>query len=699
MENDWSAADAAHSVGQYAPQWGEDLALRTYSSRLLGGAKELVLHGGGNTSVKGSWINILGETISAIYVKASGWNLATIQPEGHSALALTFLQRLQTLPEMTDAEMVRVLRANLLDPEAATPSIESLLHAFLPHKFIDHSHADAILTLSNQVGGEKLLSEALGDAVTVLPYIHPGFSLAKAVAEAFAKAPHSRGMVLMKHGLLTWGATAQESYTATVQLVNQAEAFITQRLIQPPPSLGTVTVAEAWARYGALAPLLRGALAVPTTEVDRPWRRFILRPLITPEILALLEMADAKTHLLSSPLTTDHLIRIKPLPLWLEAEACTPEGIQTAVAAYRQAYQDYWEQESRAAGLTAAQPRDLSPRLIMLPGIGVVCAGYNSVQANIAWDLALQTVTVKGTIARMGGQYAGVTASEQFAMESYGPQLAKLGTRSTPPLDHSVALVTGAAGAIGSGICRALLEQGCHVAMADLPGEGLNGLEAELRAVYGGRLLAVAMDVTDTQSVAAGLQAVVQAWGGLDLLILNAGLAHVSSLEEMQSEAFCRLQRVNVEGTLHLLSALARHFRQQGTGGDVVLISTKNVFAPGANFSAYSATKAAAHQLARIASLELATLDVRVNMVAPDGVFSEGKRPSGLWAEVGPDRMRARGLDAAGLESYYQNRNLLKARITATHVAKAVLFFATRQTPSTGITLPVDGGLPDATPR
>jgi NAD(P)-dependent dehydrogenase (short-subunit alcohol dehydrogenase family) len=244
-----------------------------------------------------------------------------------------------------------------------------------------------------------------------------------------------------------------------------------------------------------------------------------------------------------------------------------------------------------------------------------------------------------------------------------------------------------------------LLLQGCHVAATDLPGEALDGLVRELKAIHGDRVIGVPLDVTDQGSVTAGFDEVIRAWGGIDLVIVNAGLAHVASLVEMRLEAFQKLERVNIEGTLLLLAEAGRHFTLQGTGGDIVLVSSKNVFAPGAKFGAYSATKSAAHQLARIASLELAGIDVRVNMVSPDAVFSNDGRKSGLWAEVGPDRMAARGLDPAGLEEYYRSRNLLKARITAKHVAKAVLFFATRQTPTTGTTLPVDGGLPDATPR
>jgi NAD(P)-dependent dehydrogenase (short-subunit alcohol dehydrogenase family) len=267
------------------------------------------------------------------------------------------------------------------------------------------------------------------------------------------------------------------------------------------------------------------------------------------------------------------------------------------------------------------------------------------------------------------------------------------------PLRNKVALVTGAAGAIGYGICRGLLEKGCRVAASDLAGEKLDRLGAALRLTAPDRTIPVALDVTDQESVAAGFEAVVRTWGGIDIVVINAGIAMVAQLKETSLEAFRRLEKVNVEGTLLTLSATAHHFIRQGTGGDIVIVSTKNVPSPGAGFGAYSATKAACHQLGRIASLELAPHGVRVNMVAPDAVFGEGPFKSGLWEGIGPDRMRARGLDEKGLQEYYRDRNLLKARITERHVANAVLFFATRQTPTTGATIPVDGGLPDATPR
>ncbi len=267
------------------------------------------------------------------------------------------------------------------------------------------------------------------------------------------------------------------------------------------------------------------------------------------------------------------------------------------------------------------------------------------------------------------------------------------------PLEGKIALVTGAAGAIGYAVSRSLLENGCYLVVTDLPGRKLDGLLKDMEKISSTRVIAAAIDVTDKDSVAEGFKRAVLTWGGIDIVLHNAGAALVSTIKEMDLEAFRKLEKVNVEGTLLTISEASRVLIRQGLGGDIVIMSTKNVPSPSAGFGAYSATKAASHQLGRIASLELAPHDIRVNMVAPDAVFSEGKYKSALWEEVGAERMKARGLDEKGLHEYYRERNLLKAKVTGRHVANAVLFFVTRQTPTTGATIPVDGGLPDATPR
>jgi rhamnose utilization protein RhaD (predicted bifunctional aldolase and dehydrogenase)/NAD(P)-dependent dehydrogenase (short-subunit alcohol dehydrogenase family) len=702
MKSRWSDAEAAAFAARHAPEWSEDLALRAYSDRLIGAEKSLVLHGGGNTSVKSTYTNLFGEKIPAVYVKASGRDLSASEPEGHTALDLGSLRRLRALSALDDGAMAAELLARRFDARAGAPSIEALLHVFIAAKYVDHTHSDAVLALTNQSNGSTRALEALGGKLLYLDYARPGFPLARAVADALEGRPESEGIVLAKHGLLTWGGTARESYEKTIEIVTRAEDYIASKTARTVRVSGRTDPVAARERYLAVAPILRGALAVRTADPDRPYERFVLKPLITDDALGLVGSPEGKAVAVTPALTADHLIRTKPLPMWIDGPAFEDENklrgqIAYALAEYTRGYEAYLERHSArlAAGVTAF---DRHPRVILIPGIGAVCAGADVRDAGIARDIAAQTISVKTRIAAMG-TYEGLSEDHLFDMEYLPLQHAKLSKNDRPLLGRETALVTGAAGAIGAGICEGLLKEGCHVAASDLHGEPLAAIAAELRRTYGERVFAVPLDVTDADSVREGFRRVVQAWGGVDLVVSNAGIAHVSALADLDIEAYRRLERVNVEGTLNVISEAGRLFRRQGTGGDIVLVSSKNVFSPGAGFGAYSATKAAAHQLARIASLELAPFDVRVNMVSPDAVFSHGSRRSGLWAEIGPDRMKARGLDEKGLENYYRDRNLLKARVTAAHVARAVLFFATRQTPTTGATIPVDGGLPDATPR
>ena len=702
MESRWSEAEAAKFVAEYGAQWGEELALRTYSSRLIGSEKDVVLHGGGNTSVKGTYQNVWKEPIPAIYVKASGCDLATITPQEYAPLDLAYLRRLRTLPSLSDDLMANEFRTHVLNCHSPSPSIETLAHAFLLAKYVDHTHADSILALTNQVRGEEWVREALGKEIIVLPYVRPGFDLAKEAIDALEAFPEATGMVWMHHGLVTWGETARESYERTVELVVAAERYLARKATHPLSVQVSTPVETADARLEQVAPIVRGLLAQQTGDENRPCRRVILNALTSREILDLVDSSQGKYLALSPPLTSDHLIRTKSLPLWVDAPDFSDleklrGQISKAIDEYVAAYDAYFERHS--AGLTpGVSRRDPYPRVILMPGLGALCAGRNAWASGIARDITAHTLAVKAKVVAMG-EYEGLAECHLFNMEYHMLQHAKLTDNRELPLSRQVALITGAAGAIGSAIAETLLEAGCQVALTDLPGENLDSLARELETAYKEQVIGVPLDVTDPESVQRAFASVIRTWGGVDLVVANAGLAHVATLAEISVEAFRKIERVNVEGTLAVLAEAARHFKLQNTGGDVVMVSTKNVFAPGAGFGAYSATKAAAHQLARIASLELAPLGVRVNMVSPDAVFSHGSRRSGLWATVGPDRMRSRGLDEQGLEEYYRKRNLLKIKVTGEHVARAVMFFATRQTPTTGATIPVDGGLPDSTPR
>jgi len=701
MKNRWSDQDAEQFLAQYAERWGADLALRTYTTRLLGSEEALVLHGGGNTSVKGAYRNVFGHDTPALFMKASGFNLATIEPEGHTPLDLEYLKRLCAHPQLSDDVMAGEFLTHRLVPNAAAPSIETLSHAYIPAKYIDHTHADAILVLTNQPEGEELIREALGDGIGLVDYVKPGFHLTKRVIAAYEANPGCKALVWLQHGIMTWGETAREAYSAMIDLVTRAEEFAAKRASKPLVVVMPASLDEAEKRLATTAPIVRGLLAQPSGDPDRPYRRMIVLPLVNQEVLDFLGSDRGKELALTPTLTSDHLVRTKALPLWIDNPgyndpAKLREQISKGLEAYAADYQAY---VARNAALMPAgmKPFDSLPRVVLLPGVGALCAGKDARAARITHDITAQTLSAKARIAAMG-TYRGLTEDHLFEMEYFSLQHAKLQT-DEPPLGREVALVTGAAGAIGSAIAEGLLEQGCHVALTDLPGAPLDNLGAELKKHFGERVMTAPLDVTNPTSVEEGFDAVIRTWGGVDLVIVNAGLAMVAALEQMDFAAFQRVERVNIDGALLLLRQSARHFRAQATGGDIILISTKNVFMPGAKFGAYSASKAAAHQLARIASQEMAEMGVRVNMVAPDAVFSHGARRSGLWAEVGPDRMRARGLDEKGLETYYQSRNLLKAAVTAQHVSKAVLYFATRQTPTTGATIPVDGGLPDSTPR
>lgn len=700
MLSRWSDEDAQRFLDTYAGRAGEGLARRIYTSRLLGQESALVLHGGGNTSVKGTVTNALGEEVPAIFVKASGWDMATIEPDGYPAVDLEYLRRLRAVADLTDEAMINELRTHLFDHRAPTPSLETIVHAFLPHTFVDHTHADAILALTNQAGGMGHVRASLGDDVIVLDYVAPGFRLARAAADAIEAQPAARAMVWMLHGIVTWGETARESYETMIELVTRAEEYAKSMATRPLQLSVLTRVPEATGRVAVVAPILRGLLARRGGTDVAVRRPLVVRPLVTSEVLGFVDSLEGCVLSQSPPLTSDHLIRTRSLPLWIaEPKYDDPQALRAQLtAALRDYTEHYAGYVKRHAGADATSEQyDPLPRVVLMPGLGALCAGSDARAAAIARDITEHTLAVKQLVAAMGS-YQGLDEAECFKMEFREFQQAKV-RRSETPLDGHVALVTGAAGAIGAGICQALLENGCHVAVTDLAGERLDSLAADLGSTYGPRVIGVPLDVTDAESVAGAYAAVARTWGGVDLVVANAGLAHVASLAEMELETFRTLERVNVEGTLLVLAEAARQFRHQACGGDIVLVSTKNVFAPGARFGAYSATKAASHQLARIASLELAEIDVRVNMVSPDAVFSYGDRKSGLWAEVGPDRMKARGLSEAGLEEYYRNRNLLKTKVTAEHVASAVLFFATRQTPTTGATIPVDGGLPDATPR
>lgn len=685
---------------QYAAA-GRDVASRVYTSRLLGRDATLVLHGGGNTSVKTTQRDLLGREVEVLCVKGSGWDLVDIEPPGLPAVRLDALRELRTLDALSDEDMVNAVRGALLDSRAPNPSVEALLHAFLPHRFVDHTHANAILALTDQPDPEAHVRRALGDSVLVLPWIMPGFPLAKAVVDAFEQSPQCTGIVLAKHGLFTFGDTARESYERTVDLVQQADRYVRDQAGEVPAMLqgepAPLPVAEREAVLARALPILRGACAVPR---EHAWGADFGR--VVAEVRATDQLAAFGMHELAAalcatnPITPDHVIRTKAHYLYLRPEELQDAGgIRTRVGEYERAYRRYYEASAKRISPDHMHPP--KPVVAVLAGVGVVALHQDVKGARIAADIAEHTLSVKASGQALG-RYVALTDDELAEMEYWPLELAKLGKKQPAELAGQVALVTGAAGAIGRGIVEVLLERGACVMATDIDPERLErsceGLDPS-----GMRLATFVADLTDQAAVRQLFRSCCVRFGGVDCVVPNAGVAHVSSLEEMDHQAFARVLDVNTNATMLVLQAAAHVFRSQGTGGSVVLQASKNVFAPGARFGAYSASKAAALQLGRIAAMEFAEMSVRVNIVNADAVFGDDQAPSQLWQEVGPDRMKARGLDAQQLRDYYRDRSLLKQPVTARHVGEAVAWFATMRTPTTGAVLPVDGGLPEAFPR
>lgn len=703
MQSRWSDPEATEYVDRFAPTWGEELAVRVYTSRLIGRDPDLVMHGGGNTSLKGSVRTLVGDEVEALFVKGSGWDLDAIEPPGLPGVDLSHLRRLRALPALSDEEMVNQLRTHLFDAGAPNPSVETLLHAFLPHRFIDHTHADIALVVTNQprTEGEAMVREAFGPRWAVVPYVMPGFALAKLAAEVYERDPSVEGLVLLNHGLFTFADDARTAYERMIAGVDRAERFVAAQRKAARPVVQVAVDPEAVpARVARLAPVLRGALAQASGDPDRPWRRVVLEHRASAEVLAALARPDASPLAAAGPLTPDHVIRTKGPALFLPA-VDDDDGLRArldaAVRDYATRYDAYVDANASRARTRIAR-LDPYPRVILVPGVGILAAGRSKGDARIAADIAEHTVAAKA-VANTIGRYTALSDGDLFDMEYWSLEQAKLGKTKDPVLAGQVALVTGGAGAIGFGIARQLVAAGAHVVVADLDAARVDAAVADLDPKRKGLAAGVVMDVTDEASVAEGFAALCRLYGGLDVLVLNAGIAHVSAIESLDAAAFRRVMDVNAHGYFLVLREAARLFRRQGTGGNVIVNSSKNVFGPGAEFGAYSASKAAAHQLGKVAAIELAAAGVRVNMINADAVFGDGTRPSGLWQEVGPSRAKSRGLDPSELREYYRQRNLLRAAVTPEHVGNAVVFFASNQTPTTGATLPVDGGVAEAFPR
>jgi rhamnulose-1-phosphate aldolase/alcohol dehydrogenase len=694
--------DAKQFISKYS-SIPEEMALRVYTSRLIGRDSNLVLHGGGNTSVKLKIKNIFGDIQDVIFVKGSGRDLSSIEPEGFAGLNLELIQRLRKLENMADEEMENQLLINKQDAKAPAPSVEALLHAFLPHKYIDHAHADSILVLTGQNRAHDLLKDVLGPKIAVLPYVMSGFPLAKDVAALYEANPDVEAVIIMNHGIFTFGENAKTSYELMIDYVHKAESYIRSKMpaeisSKEPEDRGAA-VEKINTDASRIAQIIRGVCACRNSEGRL--RRFYTEIRQSSDIVSLSLSEKAAGICRSGAITPDHVIHTKNHALYLES---LPEGedelrqaISGAVDLYKKEYNKYFQNHVQKRNTAAAM--DPCPRICLVRGIGLIALGFTRKSARIAADIAEHTFRVKIQADAVGG-YIPISESHIFDMEYWDLQQKKLHVARTPKLAGQIALVTGGGGAIGFGIADRLLAKGAMVVISDIDTSGLKKVKSILSERHDkSRVESIVCDVTKFESVENTFAEIGKRAGGVDIVIPNAGVAHVAKIEDLEADHFNKVIAVNLMGTFNVIKASIPIFKRQGTGGNIVLISSKNVFDPGAAFGAYSATKAAAHQISKIAALELAEIGVRVNMVNPDAVFENQNISSKLWDLIGPDRMKSRGLDPEGLKEYYRQRNLLKISVLAEHVGNAVVFFAADETPTTGATIPVDGGVPAAFPR
>jgi rhamnose utilization protein RhaD (predicted bifunctional aldolase and dehydrogenase)/NAD(P)-dependent dehydrogenase (short-subunit alcohol dehydrogenase family) len=679
MKSAWIDLDAQAIVDRYVGDGvGTDLALRVYTTRLLGRDPRLVLHGGGNTSVKTTIADLLGEPTDVICIKGSGADMAEIEPSGLPAVRLDRLRKLRSRVELTDEDMVRVQRENLLDPAAPNPSVETLLHAFLPHKFVDHTHSTAVLGLVDQPDGEAICTEVYDGRAGFVPYIMPGFALAQAAADVFGRAPDVEGLILHKHGIFTFGDSARDAYERMIALVTRAE----ERLARNRKAVFvTAQLPQAIAPRAAVAPLLRGAASLKDEKTEGAWRRLILDFRATPAVLAFVNGAEVGRYSQAGVVTPDHTIRTKNWPLLLPAPANGglddfQRAARAAVAAFIDDYKAYFARNNARLGGTK-KPLDPLPRVALLPGLGLFGLGRSKKEARVAADLAecaIETITDAEAI----GRFESISEADMFDMEYWSLEQAKLGAARELPLAGQVAAITGAAGTIGFATAKAFAAAGAEVALLDIDQAGA----AAKAKIIGGAALAVRCDVTDAASVGAAFDTIAETFGGVDIVVSNAGAAWQGRIGEVDEATLRRSFELNFYGHQRVAQAAVKIMLAQGTGGCLLFNVSKQAVNPGPNFGPYGLPKAATLFLVRQYAVDYGADGIRANAVNADRI-----RSGLLTDEFLAERSKARGVSAKD----YMSGNLLHREVNADDVAQAFLAQALALKTTADVTT-VDGG-------
>lgn len=686
MQNLWSDRDAEAAVKRWkGPACNRDLALRVYTTRLLGGEPRLVLHGGGNTSVKTRMPDPMGKDVDVLCVKGSGWDMGAIEPPGLPAVRLDPIRDLIKLKALSDEDMVNVQRCNLLDSKSPNPSVETLLHAFLPHTFIDHTHANAVLALTDQPDAAALCREIYGDRVGYVPYIMPGFALAKKAAEVYAKNPDVDGLVLLKHGIFSFGETAKQAYERMIELVSMAEARIAKGRKK---AFQARALPKKIASAAEVAPVLRGLVSIPLDPGTHEFRKFVLDFRTGPAILEFVDGKDIARYAVQGTATPDHVIRTKQKPLIVPApEAGKMDafkaGAKKALDAYIADYKKYFERNNaKQTAEGKKKPLDPMPRVILVPGLGLFGVGENRKAARIASDLAETNVEVITNSERIG-RYKVISEPDVFDIEHWSLEQAKLGKAAEKPLARQVVVVTGGGSGIGRATALAFAAQGAEVAVLDRD----EGLAREAAAKAKG--IGIGCDVTDAKAIQKAFDTVAATFGGVDIVISNAGAAWQGRIGEVADATLRQSFELNFFSHQAVAQAAVRIMTAQGMGGCLLFNTSKQAINPGKNFGPYGLPKAATLFLMKQYALDYGPDGIRSNAVNADRIRS------GLLTDAMiQSRAKARGVS----EKAYMAGNLLGAEVTAEDVAKAFVDLALSKK-TTAATLTVDGGNIEASLR
>jgi len=691
MDSRYVEAEAARVVAERAPHVSEQLALRTYTARLLGAEEALVLHGGGNTSVKSQAKTIFGETVAVLHVKGSGWDLATIEPPGHPAVRMAALEQLLLLPSMSDEQMVNEMRLALLDASAPTPSVETLLHAALPARYIDHTHADAILAIADQDDGAKICREVFGDRLLWVPYVMPGFGLAKACKRAWdgaiAEGRSPTIMVLERHGIFTFGDTAKESYERMIEAVTAAERFAADRMdtasvapIEPDDDL------EA-----RVASVVRGAIATVSGEGSE--RAPIVAVRSSEWILGFLERRDAYEIVQRGCATPDHVIRTKPTALFVpkpehDDASSFAARMEREIADYARRYERYFEEMCASKGVKRTR-LDPWPRIVLVPRVGILAVGKTKKEAEIAADIYEHTIQVM-TDAEDVGSYSPVSMSDLFDVEYWSLEQAKIKKEPEQPLGKRVALVTGAASGIGKATAALFVELGAHVIACDCNGQALDAAVADIAGKKRSQLVTCVADATKRADIDAAFTLGARMFGGVDIVVSNAGIAPEGRLDTPEGDdALRRSFETNLFAHNLVASRAIETMQLQRRGGCLLFNASKAAFNPGPGFGPYAVAKSALVALMRQYAIDLGRFGIRSNAVNADRIRT------GIFAgNVVESRAAARGLS---VDEYFRS-NLLTREVTAHDVAAAFAYLAQAKA-TTGCVVTVDGGNAAAFPR